>query len=82
MELLIKLATQIPNLAALCFIVFAYIKSNERVITAIRDMHQEHLDAREQTRTVLTHNAEASEHQTRALDNLANTIERLKTRNT
>ncbi len=76
MELLEKMGAQVPSLGVLVVVVYLFLKSRseerseqiksqdyarEQWLGTYRDMHKEHLDAREQQRVVLKSNAEALE---------------------
>lgn len=84
--ILIEIAKQIPSLAVLCFIVWATIQYNQKrdaaisevnkqTLTAMGDMHKEHLYARETSREAINDNTRAMRDNSRAIEALKEAIQ-------
>lgn len=66
-SIFIEMAKQVPSLGVLCFIVWIFIRYQEIRDKTIRQMHEEHLDARAESRRALQSNTEAIYEQRDAL---------------
>ena len=67
-SILSETAKQVPQLAVLCFVVWMFLQRLTGLAEVIRDLHKEHLDAREQSREAIRDNTRASEHAARAAE--------------
>jgi len=56
---LTEVAKQVPSLGVLCFIVWIFIKHLSARDETLKEMHQEHLYAREQNRVAIKDNTQA-----------------------
>lgn len=52
--LLYKIATQIPDLVAIVIVIMIFLRAQERQMNTIRELHEEHIESRKESRIVLT----------------------------
>ena len=69
-QFITKLAEQVPNLAVLCFLAWLFLRAMEKRDLFIKNLHDEHLDAREQSRTAIRQNTSATRELTGAIQKM------------
>lgn len=77
-KLLEAIATQVPNLVVLAFIVSVFVKHMNRTNATFREINRENLEAREQSRIVIEENTRAVTKNTDVLVDITRAVEFLK----
>ena len=72
-----QIAKQVPSLGVLVFIVWVFLKHNEKRDDAIKSMHIEHMEARVETRTCIRENSKSNEEQRAVMLQISNNLDGL-----
>lgn len=75
METLVsEVIKQVPSLGVLCFIVYVFLRHMEKRDAVIKEIHEEHLNERRETRTSVDNNTKAMAVNTVAIHELAKAL--------
>lgn len=66
-----EMARQAPSLTVLCFIVYFFLRAQKEQYALLRDLHEEHLVARGESREAIRENTHSNREVTRAMHELA-----------
>lgn len=73
---------QAPGLVVLVVLVWVFLKHiserDKSYLNAMKDLHHEHIAAREQSQAVVKENTEVLQHNTIAVNNLSSIVSRIK----
>ncbi len=73
-EILKSWAAKVPELGALCFIVMAFLKSQNGRDEFLRSLHNEHLAARGESREAIKENTDSNREVSHAIHALKETL--------
>jgi hypothetical protein len=79
-SMIAEIAKQVPSLAVLCFVVWLFLNKLSIFVEAFKELHKEHVDAREQSRAAIRDNTSAMMENTKAMSHLVEVIDSLKER--
>jgi len=74
---MVQIAKQVPSLGVLVFIVWVFLKHNEKRDDAIKEMHKEHMEARNETRQCIRENSACNHDQKIIMQQMANNLDGL-----
>jgi len=70
-----KIASEIPSLAVLVFVVLSFLKHMEKRDKVIKEIHEEHMQARTEARIAINDNTTASHANTLAVQKLSSAVD-------
>lgn len=77
-SVLLESAKQVPALAVLCFVVWMFLGKLSMFVEAFRELHKEHIDAREQSREAIRDNTKAMHENTNVVTHLIEALDSSK----
>lgn len=78
---LAKLIIQVPDLVALIVIVLLFLKAQERRDVALKELHEEHIESRKESRAIITRCVEVMGETVEAMHTFADSVKQCSMKN-